>query len=174
MFHNFEVSQNLLSVGTSVPAFLFLTSHKYFCRLFRQLNNKKITMLSVYPFLPDLLCRLNKENVSCRCQAVVRLGCISPGADPSPPLPSPARRCRCSDSSTFLFPHLLFITQDAETSVTRGLEGSGKGNCERNAAYFSPWFEHSLFFFLVCINSTSLPIRFAPPVLLVHPDDKNS
>lgn len=40
---------------------------------------------------------------------------------------------------------------------------------------FSPWFEHSLFFFLVvCINYSSLPIRFAPPVLPVHPGGKNS
>lgn len=86
----------------------------------------------------------------------------------------PSSRCRGTDSSIVLFPHLLLITEDAETSVTRGLEGSGTGNCERNTAYFSPWFEQSLLLFLVCIDYTSLPIRFAPPVLLEHPDDKNS
>lgn len=37
----------------------------------------------------------------------------------------PSSWCRGTDSSIVLFPHLLLITEDAETSVTRGLEGSG-------------------------------------------------
>lgn len=79
LFHHPEISQNLLSVRTSFPGFLLLTSHKYFHHLFHHLNKEKnLKTFGLFFFFSNL----NKENASSQCQAVLYFDSLSPHAQP--------------------------------------------------------------------------------------------
>lgn len=83
---------------------------------------------------------------------------------------APAQQCHADDSSILLLPHPLLIREDTETSIT--WRRKSKKAIARGAQHiFCLGLSTN---FSLCINDASLPIQFAPPELLLHPDGKNS